>query len=352
MDFGLNGVRQGSIGKYVEVEKASNLDELKSQRQGARERQEHHASHARASGLGTLGGVVGGIMLPTTKEALRNKVVRSGYKDMQKMGVYKRPEATVRSLASQARHSPRTAASKVGWGVAGGSAAYGIHHGVKAEKAERDERYLGRLVREQQRQVAKSEITKIAMFRPTMGSRMGKIGLKAKTGTKNFATRAAGAYTRATPRQRMVGAFGIGAGLGAGTNQLLQPAKQRVMKRSRDPETKRQRRLENYQTGLVGGGLIAGTAGLTSYAGKAREGVLDAKDYARNITAQRQKHAAQGAKVGVAGPMDVPVKHYARAFKPGKAQAAATLGGLGAVLAGDQIGRYRRNTGRPYNSLR
>lgn len=125
----------------------------------------------------------------------------------------------------------------------------------------------------------------------------------------------------------------LGAGVGAGVGAV----KGRVKKRNVfDPERSRKNRLENYQVaGHAGGGMLAG-AGAAAGASRVRNNL-------KRLGVPPNRQGISNLRVGDA----------ARAINPGKRAAAATLGGIGAMAAGDAVQRYRRSgRGDTYRSLR
>lgn len=104
--------------------------------------------------------------------------------------------------------------------------------------------------------------------------------------------------------------------------------------RTRDPEAKRQKRLNNYQQAASGAGAAATGAGAAMLGGHLYGGY-------KKLDATK--------KIG-----DHTVGDMQRAFKPtksAKAGAGLALGGIGALIAGERIKRYRRSKGRPYSPL-
>lgn len=115
----------------------------------------------------------------------------------------------------------------------------------------------------------------------------------------------------------------LGAGVGAGVGAI----KGRVKKRNVfDPERKRKDRLETYQVaGHAGGGLLAG-AGMAGGASR--------------VSGNLKRVGVPPTRSGVS---NLRLGDAARALSPGKKATAATLGGLGAMAAGDAVQRYRRS---------
>lgn len=111
-----------------------------------------------------------------------------------------------------------------------------------------------------------------------------------------------------------------------GLDSVNQGGWEYVSKRTFDPERSRKNRLEGYQTaGHVGGGVAAGAG--------AASGVHRVRGNLRRAKIEPSLKGVSGMRVGDA----------ARAINPGKRAAAMTLGGLGAMAAGDAVRRYRKS---------
>lgn len=106
-----------------------------------------------------------------------------------------------------------------------------------------------------------------------------------------------------------------------------------VSKKQFDSERSRRKRLENYQTAAhVGGGIAAG-AGAAAGAGR--------------VGGRLKMINRSGQKLG-----NLPAKNVLKVVNPGGKATVATLGGIGAIAAGDAINRYRKKGGRSYQPLR